>query len=143
MLPAIDKSVKHLCQDILNEELHHGKYIKNVFYGASIPLVVNGEELHYYMFLKKDTLQLFARKFLFVEDFIQEDELSDLTKEIINLIIGKAKANMEEESHKSLKLGTPEYLGKVSYPFPVKLLSYEIYKLRNRNFIIGTTHQNG
>ncbi len=137
MLRAISNSTKYFCSDIMGLDLQKGKSLGKSFYGASLPLISDGKESHYYLYLKKDTLKEFASILLGVEE-LGEDDLSDLCKETINLIVGKAKAALDDENPNiKYKLGTPEYLGKVSPPFPVKLDDYAIYKLKNRTFILG------
>lgn len=140
MLKAIHDSVEHLCRDILGLKLESGKSYGKDFYGSSIPLICDGVEFHYYLFLKADTLNQFGKVFL-ADKSLDEDELSDLCKEVSNMIVGQAKANLSDMKPKhQYKLGTPEFLGKVSYPFPVKLDDFNIYKLKNRTFIIGIKH---
>lgn len=137
MLAAINRSTEHLCTEILGMKLEHGKSFGKNFYGASIPLVCNKKESHYYLFLKKDTLNEFGESFLGI-DSLEEDELNDLCKEVANLIVGRAKSLLDDANPKiEYKLGTPEYLGKVSYPFPIKLDEHTIYKLKNRTFVLG------
>lgn len=137
MLQAIHNATRHLCTDILGLELENGKSLGKNFYGSSIPLICNDKESHYYIFFKKDTLQAFGT-ILLLDKPLKEDDLSDLCKEVSNLIVGKAKSNLSDTHPKNrYKLGTPEYLGKVSPPFPVTLDDHQIYKLKNRTFLIG------
>lgn len=137
MLKAIHDSIEHLCTDVLGLRLEEGKSYGKDFYGSSIPLILGNKESHYYLFLKADTLNSFG-KVLLSDKSLDEDALSDLCKEVSNMIVGRAKANLSDMNPKNrYTLGTPEYLGKVSYPFPVKLDDFNIYKLKNRTFIIG------
>lgn len=143
MLDAINRSIIHLCNDILGVKLTSGKSLGKKFYGASIPLICDGKESHYYLFLKKDTLNEFAYGLL-GEDDLHEDDLNDLCKEIANLTVGYAKAYLDDANPKhSYKLGTPEYLGKISPPFPVKFDDSAIFKLKNRTFLLGVKRANG
>lgn len=137
MLAAINNSTEFLCSEILGEKVQKGKSIGKNFYGASIPLICDKKESHYYLFLKKDTLKEFAKSFL-GEETLCEDGLNDMCKEVANLIVGKAKALLQDANPKTkYQLGTPEYLGKVSPPFPIKLDDFTIYKLKNRTFVLG------
>ncbi len=137
MLSVISESIKHLCTEVMGLELKKGKSLGKDFYGASLPLMSNGSEVHYYLYLKKETLKEFGKFFLGIDE-LNEDDLSDFCKESINLIVGKAKATMADANPKiKYQLGTPEYLGKISPPFPVKLDDFLIYKLKNRTFVLG------
>lgn len=143
MLKAISDSMEYLCKDTLGLKLSAGKSMGKDFYGSSIPLICDKEESHYYIFFKKDTLQVFGRTLMLMDE-LHEDDFQDLCKEIINLVIGKAKVTLNEENPKQhYKLGTPEYLGKISPPFPVKLEDTKIYKIKNRTFAIGVKKANG
>ncbi len=137
MLKAISDSVEKLCDEILDVKLQHGKSFGKGFYGSSIGLFEDDKEAYYYLFLKKDTINEFAEAFLGIK-CESEDELNDLTKEVSNLIVGSAKAYLDDKHpDKKFKLGTPEFLGKISYPFPIKLDDFSIYKLKNRTFVLG------
>lgn len=137
MLKAIHDSVEYLCTDVLGLTLEEGKSYGKDFYGSSIPLIIDDKESHYYLFLKADTLNQFG-KILLADKSLDEDELNDLCKEVSNMIVGRAKANLSDTNpSKTYRLGTPEYLGKVSYPYPIKLDKANIYKLKNRTFVVG------
>lgn len=137
MLVAINSSIEYLCREILGENVQKGKSIGKNFYGASIPLVCNKKESHYYLFLKQDTLKEFGKSFL-GDEVLCEEGLNDMCKEVANLIVGRAKSILQDTNPKiKYKLGTPEYLGKVSPPFPIKLDDFTIYKLKNRTFVLG------
>lgn len=136
MMSAIEYSTEHFCSDILGYELSFGKVLGDGFYGASIPLVEDKTEYHFYLYFKKSTLNYFA-KVLLNNKNLQEDDLNDLCKEVANQIIGYAKNLLVDRQKHKYQLGTPEFLGKVSYPFPVKLEDSIIFKLKNRTFLIG------
>ncbi len=118
-------------------EIKEAKSIGKNLYGTSIPSTKDNKETNWYLFFKKDTLNEVAKVLLF-EDNLSEDDLDDLLKEIANLIVGRAKVILEEKNrNRTYKLGTPEFLGKVSDSFPVKLDDKMILKFKNRTFIIA------
>ena len=134
---AIEKATYNFCENILNLPITNGKSLGKNFYGASIPLTCNDEELHFFLLFKADTLNQFGKILLF-EDNLCEDDLDDFCKEVANQIIGNAKMILEETyTNKHFVLGTPEFLGNISEPFPFKLEEFLLYKLKNRTFAIG------
>ncbi len=137
MKEAIVEATKHFCEDILDFKLSEAKSIGKDLYGASIPIYENGKETNWYLFFKKESLNEVAKVLLF-EDNLNEDDLDDLLKEISNLIIGQAKVLLEEKNkNSSYKIGTPEFLGKISEPFPIKLDNKLLFKIKNRTFLIA------
>ena len=137
LLEAVHQATHYFCTDTLGLTLQNGKSMGKHFYGASIPLTQNSKEEHFYLFFKADTLNEFGKILLF-EDNLNEDDLDDLCKEVANQIIGHAKMTLEtHHPDASFTLGTPEFLGHLSAPFPFKLEEFLLYKLKNRTFVIG------
>ncbi len=137
MLTAIDNSIVSLCEDILGVKLKRGKSLGKDFHKALVSITCNDKKSDFYLFLKQDNLKEFAYGLL-GEDDLGDVDLSDLCKEVANLIIGQAKAILDDKyPQNSYKLGTPKYFGKVSSAFDIKFDDYAIYKLKNRTFLIG------
>ncbi len=137
MKKAIEEATKYFCEEILDFDIKDAKTIGKDLYGASIPIYEDGKETNWYLFFKKDTLNEVAKVLLF-EDNLNEDDLDDLLKEISNLIIGKAKVLLEEKNHSNTyEIDTPEFLGKISEPFPIKLKNKMVFKFKNRTFLIA------
>ena len=137
LLEAVHQATHFFCTDTLGLPLAQGKSMGKSFYGASIPLTCNNQELHFYLFFKANTLNQFGKVLLF-EDHLNEDDLDDLCKEVANQIIGHAKMTLETDDPKNIyKLGTPEFLGHLCAPFPFELEEFLLYKLKNRTFVIG------
>jgi len=142
MREAVNEAIKVFCEDILGFELEKAKTVGNNFYGASIPIFENGVERDWYLFFKKETLKNIAQVLLF-EDNLSEDEFNDLLKEVSNQIIGIAKVKLEEKNQNlSYKLGTPEFLGNISAPIPLKLENNLLYKIKNRTFLVAMEAKN-
>ncbi|ANE33066.1 chemotaxis protein CheX [Campylobacter hyointestinalis] len=134
MMDAVYEATKHFCSDVLGFKLENGSKLGDNVYGASIPVLDGSDEYQFYLYFKKDTLNYFAEVLLNSDDSSQVD-LADLCREVANQIIGYAK-NLLNEQGKKYKLGTPEFLGKVE-SFPVELIEYRLFKMKNRTFKIG------
>lgn len=138
MLSAIDHSANYFCCDILGLSLAPTKTLGSGFFGASIPLTCNQTEHHFYLFFEKGVLSAFG-EILLGEETLSEADMDDLCKEVANQIIGHAKVNLESSSPDNhYQLGTPEFLGEVPSPLPVKLEEFLLYDLRGHTFLIGT-----
>ncbi|MFK5880769.1 MAG: restriction endonuclease [Sulfurospirillum sp.] len=141
MRKAVNEAVKVFCKDILGLEVENAKTVGNDFYAASIPIYENENEQNWFLFFKKPTLKKVAQILLF-EDNLSEDEFNDLLKEISNQIIGMAKVKLEEKNQNiTYRLGTPEFLGNISAPIPIKLESNLLYKIENRTFLVAMEAQ--
>ncbi|MDD2385078.1 MAG: chemotaxis protein CheX [Sulfurospirillaceae bacterium] len=137
MKQAIMQAIENFCSTILYVPLENGKSIGKQFYGAAIALIENDIEHIWYLFFKKDTLNIIAQNLL-CEDHLCEDDLDDLLKEISNQIIGSAKVILETTyPHCKYQLSVPEFMGNVPTPFPIKLQESLVYKIKNRTFVIG------
>lgn len=135
MLNAINYATKHFCSDIFGYKLEEGKSLGKDLYGASIPIYKDGEEIQFYLYFKKETLELFVDK-LFSKEEGKNTDLGDLSREVANQIVGYAKNLLNDNNNGTYKLGTPEFLGKVER-FPVRLEKSQIFKMKNKTFKIG------
>lgn len=135
IMEAVSLGVKNLCKTFRFKLEDGVKLGKNV-YGASIPIFKGKEEYQFYLYFKKDILKLLAKKFFKTE--MNEDDFSDIAREVANQIIGFAKNELNDKNNFNCKLGTPEFLGKVE-SFHVKFIDSKIYKIKNRTFKIGFT----
>lgn len=88
----------------------------------------------YVIVLNKAILKQFSLDFLGVSE-PKEDELVDITKEISNIIAGKAKV-IYEESGAIFKLGIPQFIGygfsgeyKASFGYKYKNMRCSIYEV--------------
>lgn len=137
MKKAVIQATENFCATILSLTLQNAKYKGKNFYGTAISLYENKIEHTWYLFFKRDTINEIAKNLLF-EDNLCEDDLDDLLKEVSNQILGSAKVLLEEQNpHIHYQLSTPEFMGNVSDPFPIKLEECLLYKIKNRTFIIG------
>ncbi len=137
MREIVDDSLKIFCEEILGLERREGKTLGKNFYASSIPIYENSQEINWYFFFKKDTLNDIARILLF-EDNLNEDDINDLLKEVTNQVIGLAKVKLEESNKNNLyKLGTPEFLGKISSPFPIELEENLLYAINDKTFLVA------
>ncbi|MDD3342668.1 MAG: chemotaxis protein CheX [Sulfurospirillaceae bacterium] len=137
MKNAIMQATHDFCTYILDIPIHRGKHYGDKFYGAAIALHENDAEHMWYLFFKKDTLNIIAKNLL-CEDCLSEDDLDDLLKEISNQIIGSAKVILEANNpHNQYRLSVPEFMGHVPSPFPITLQESIVYKIKNRTFVIG------
>jgi len=137
MIEIIEDSLKIFCEELLGLKIKKAKSLGKDFYATSISIYENNEEINWYFFLKRNTLNDIAKVLLF-EDNLNEDDIFDLLKEVSNQVIGLAKVKLEESyTNKTYKLGTPEFLGKISAPFPIKLEENLLYKINNRTFLIA------
>lgn len=137
MKTAVIQATENFCSTILNSTLQNGKYKGKNFYGAAISLYEDETEYTWYLFFKRNTLNVIAKNLLF-EDSLCEDALDDLLKEVSNQILGSTKVLLEEQNpHKHYQLSVPEFMGNISEPFPIKLEECLLYKIKNRTFIIG------
>ncbi|MDO5046209.1 MAG: chemotaxis protein CheX [Campylobacter sp.] len=134
-MEVIKLGVEHLCSKILGYKVSEASTLNGEFYGSALPIYKGKSEFHFYLYFKKDTLNRFA-KVLLGSDELNEDDLSDLCKEVANLIVGYSKNLLNERENGAYKLGTPEYLGRIEN-FKVKLEEKRIYKIKNRTFQIG------
>ena len=120
MKTAVIQATENFCSTILNSTLQNGKYKGKNFYGAAISLYEDETEYTWYLFFKRNTLNVIAKNLLF-EDSLCEDALDDLLKEVSNQILGSAKVLLEEQNpHIHYQLSTPEFMGNISDPFPIK-----------------------
>ena len=137
MTKIVENSLKIFCEEILGLKIQKAKSLGSDFYATSIPIYENDKEINWYFFLKKHTLNDIAKVLLF-EDNLNEDDINDLLKEVTNQVIGLAKVKLEERyTNITYKLGTPEFLGKISAPIPIKLEENLLYKMNNRTFLIA------
>jgi chemotaxis protein CheY-P-specific phosphatase CheC len=137
MTEIIENSLRIFCEDILGLKIQKAKSLGKDFYATSIPIYEDNKEISWYFFFKRDTLNNIAKILLF-EDNLNEDDIFDLLEEVSNQVIGLAKVKLEETCvNKTYKLGTPEFLGKISAPFPIKLEENLLYKINNRTFLIA------
>ncbi len=137
MRDIIDNSLKIFCEEVLGLKMKKAKGLGKNFYAASIPIYENRQEVNWYFFFKRQTLNDIAKILLF-EDDINEDDINDLLKEVSNQVIGLAKVKLEEScTNKLYRLGTPEFLGKISSPFPIRLEDTLLYKINNRTFLVA------
>lgn len=97
---------------------------------ASITL----DSKNYVIILNKAILKRFCLDFLGISE-PQEEELVDITKEISNIIAGKAKV-LYEESGTIFKLGIPKFIGygfsgvcKVAFGYRYKNMRCSIYEV--------------
>ena len=144
MKEAVNDAVRIFCEEILGFELKKAKSLGDNFYCASIPIYVDNYEQNWFLFLKKPTLKKIAQVLL-MEDDLKEEEFDDLLKEVSNQIIGMAKVKLEERNqNRAYNLGTPEFLGNISSPIPLKLENLLLYKIKNRTFLVaqGMKNQN-
>ena len=143
MKSTIEDSTKIFFEDILGLKVTQAKTLGKNFYCASIPIYQNSLELNWFIFFKKPTIKKIAQ-ILLLEDDIDEDGIDDLLKEVSNQIIGLAKVKLEEKNPNiSYRLGTPEFLGNISAPIPLKLSNNILHKVCNRTFLIAQKAQNG
>ncbi len=137
MIESIDEAIRVFCEDILGFELQKGKSLGKNFYAASIPLYENEKEQNWYIFLKEATLKKIAKTLLLEED-LPKSEYDDLLKEVANQMIGLAKVKLEEKNKNTdYQLGTPEFLGNISAPLPIKLEDKILYKISNRTILVA------
>ncbi|NOX15516.1 MAG: chemotaxis protein CheX [Epsilonproteobacteria bacterium] len=137
MESIVDDSLNEFCNEILGLEVKKAKSLGKNFYVASIPIYENKQETNWFFFFKRDTLNEIAKILLF-EDNLSEDDINDLLKEVSNQVIGLAKVKLEENyQNNAYKLGTPEFLGKISSPFPIELEKSLLYKINNRTFLVA------
>lgn len=137
MLSTVDASVHYFCKDILGLAIKEGSNHPKEFFGASIPLTCNQAEAHYHLFFEPFVLDAFG-KVLLGETNLSEVDLDDLCKEVANQIIGHAKVTLEtEQPNNTFKLGTPEFLGQITAPSPIKLEGFLLYELENGLFLVG------
>lgn len=135
MLNAINYATRHFCTDVFGYEIKEGKSLGKDLYGASIPLYKDDVEFQFYLYFKKETLELFVDK-LFNTEEAKKTDLGDLSREVANQIVGYAKHLLSDNNNGVYKLGTPEFLGKVER-FPVRLEKSHIFKMKNKTFKIG------
>lgn len=138
MISAIEYATKHFCTGILELNLKQDHKLDGEFYAASIPVFKNEDEYHFYLYFKKGSLKLIAKKLLDNTE-LNDDELSDLCKEIANQIVGYAKNLLNDRYVDEFKLGTPEYLGMVKSS-PVKLEESLDFDIASNAFKIGYKH---
>lgn len=134
-MEAVGLGVRHFCEEILGYKLSPANSANGEFYASAIPIYKAKKEFHFYLFFKKDTLNSFAKILLGIKE-LGEDELSDLCKEVANLVVGYSKNLLNEKEPNAYKIGTPEYLGRVGKAL-IKLEESQIYKVKNRTFKIG------
>jgi hypothetical protein len=137
MLSTIDASVRYFCEDILGLVIKDGSLQPKEFFGASIPLTHNNSEAHYYLFFEPPVLDAFG-DVLLGEPVLDEADRDDLCKEVANQIIGHAKVSLETNlPNDEFRLGTPEFLGQIPSPSPVKLEGFLLYELQSGRFLVG------
>jgi len=137
MTNAITQATYNFFTNILSLKVDTAKSSGTNFYGAAIALYENDIETQWYLLFKKDTLNEFS-KILLCEDCLNEDGLDDLVKEVANLIIGSAKVILEKQNtNNKYKLSTPDFLGHVPKLSLLKLDEQDLYKVKNRTFVIG------
>lgn len=132
---VVNIGVKHLFEDTLGLSVMQGKSAGSGFYASSIPVKFDSGEILFYLFFKRPTLVVFA-KHLFGDDEVSDGDFEDLSKELANQIIGKAKNLLNEKDEGRYSLGTPIFLGSAD-KFNIKLKDKFIYKLAGRTFYIG------
>jgi len=137
MLSTIDTSVRYFCEEILGLAINRGNLHPQEFFGASIPLSYNDTEAHYYLFFEPNVLDAFG-EVLLGESLLDEACRDDLCKEVANQIIGHAKVALETNQPDDIfRLGTPEFLGQISSPSPLKLEGFLLYELESGSFLVG------
>jgi hypothetical protein len=137
MLSTIDVSVRYFCEDILGLAVNNVDNHPKEFFGASIPLAKNSNEEHYYLFFEPSVLDSFGNVLL-GEPTLSEADRDDLCKEVANQIIGHAKVTLEtNHPDETFKLGTPEFLGQIPSPSPIKLEGFLLYQLESGLFLVG------
>lgn len=137
MILALENSITHFFNDILEEELSPASRIGGELYGAAIPITQQDQaEYHFYLFFPKKAIERIAKTWLAKP--LAEDEINDFLKELANQIIGHAKNSLNEENHtQKFSLGIPEYLGKVENFSHIKLKKKCTFRYKDRNFRIG------
>ncbi|MDE6886387.1 MAG: chemotaxis protein CheX [Helicobacteraceae bacterium] len=75
-----------------------------------------------------ELLKKFALDFLGTQE-VDNDTLMDISKEIANLIVGKAKVLYEQEG-RILKLGIPQFIGDEKITNYIDVISYNFENLR-------------
>ena len=65
MLNAINYATRHFCTDVFGYEIKEGKSLGKDLYGASIPLYKDDIEFQFYLYFKKETLELFVDKLFY------------------------------------------------------------------------------
>lgn len=143
MLSTIDASVRYFCEDILNLPVQDTNKNAKEFFGASIPLVCNNLESHYYLLIEPNVLDAFG-KVLLGEPTLKEADKDDLCKEVANIVIGHAKVSLEQKRPEDkFLLGTPEFLGQIPYPLPLKMKQSLCYQLQSGLLIVGKGIKDG
>lgn len=132
---VVDIGVKNLFEKTIGLKLSAGKSVGKGFYVSSIPVSFGAGAIEFYLFFKRDSLGVFARH-LFGDDEVSESDLGDLSNELANQIIGKAKNLLNEKDNGKYSLGTPSFLGSDGGA-GLKFKEKFIYKLNNRTFFIG------
>lgn len=133
IMNAVNSGMKNFCKT-LGFKLERGSKLGKNVYGVSIPLTKGEKTYYFYLYFKKDFLKRVAMRFF--KEF-NENDLTDLSREVANQVIGHTK-NILEKNEPGYKLGLPEFLGKVER-FPIKFDNSKIYKIKNRTFKIGYT----
>lgn len=134
IIEAVALGVKHLCKT-LNLELEEGDKLEKKVYGASIPVMKGDEEYHFYLYFRKNILKS-VLEIYFNGHNLEEDNLSDVSKELANIVIGFAKNELNEKNNDNFVLGTPEFLGKVD-SFPIEFDDSRVYKIKKHTFKVG------
>lgn len=139
MIEALEDSIMHFFNEILEVEISPASRIGGELYGAAIPIFwAKKAEYHFYLFFPKKIIQKIANTWLAKP--LGEDDLNDFLKELANQIIGQAKNSINKERHTDeYRLGIPEYLGKVEHFSQIKLKKKLTYRLYDRCFRIGYT----
>lgn len=138
MILALENSITHFFNDILEVELSPASRIGGELYGAAIPMIQKDKaEYHFYLFFPKKVIQAIAKNW--IKKPLTEDEASDFLKELANQIIGYAKNQLNiDRDTTEYSLGIPEYLGRVEKEFSTKKLKRKCtYRLAGRCFRIG------
>lgn len=137
MQNIIYQASSFLCESVLGFELGCGKSIGKDLYGSCILLKADDKVYEFFIFFKKQTLHAFGKELLGEDDF-DDEQLKDLSNEIANLIIGKAKCILSEQNEaKQYTLLTPKYLNKLNNSIKKQMNEIYIFKVKNANFVIG------
>lgn len=130
MVDDIFTATENFFTHILGAQVKLAKTIGNDFYCSFIEIKFGKTKRSFYLYFKKDTIEYLAKIWLGCNEF----DMADLLCEISNQIVGQIKMMMSERQiHCSLS--TPKFVGFVKKC--EKLDKTVIFKLKNRNFIIG------
>lgn len=130
-MEMLQKALVEAIEESMGFTLTKDSLVLKQAFCASISL----DNKNYVIMLNKAILKQFSLDFLGVSE-PQEEELIDITKEIANIIAGKAKV-LYEESGAIFKLGIPQFIGygfsgeyKASFGYKYNNMRCSIYEVK-------------